>query len=72
MTIGKIFININVYPCCFENSNYITDNGDFGNNVYNRLIPSVWIPLVDATVENGCMQVSVFLLIYTLFYLFVI
>lgn len=33
------------------------DSAYFSNESYDHMIPSVWIPFLDATPENGCMQV---------------
>ncbi|XP_046370068.2 uncharacterized protein LOC124144624 [Haliotis rufescens] len=32
------------------------DSGYFSNESYDHLIPTAWIPFLDATPENGCMQ----------------
>ena len=36
---------------------YFPDNGYFSNDVYGELIVTGWIPFLDATESNGCMQV---------------
>ena len=37
---------------------FIPDNGYFSEESYDHLIPTAWIPFLDAKPENGCMQVS--------------
>ena len=32
------------------------DSGYFDNSSYNIMIPTAWIPLLDAKLENGCLQ----------------
>ena len=35
----------------------MTDAGYLGNDAYSVLQATAWIPLLDATEQNGCMQV---------------
>ena len=35
----------------------ISDSGCLDNNTYKMLIPTAWIPLLDANETNGCLQV---------------
>jgi hypothetical protein len=42
----------------FDHSSIVLDNGYFDNNAYKILIPTAWIPLLDATETNGCMEVG--------------
>ena len=35
------------------------DNAYMDIDAINTLIPTAWIPLIDANMENGCLQVSV-------------
>lgn len=34
-----------------------SDSGYFSEESYDHLIPTAWIPFLDATPENGCLQV---------------
>ena len=34
-----------------------SDNGYLDNNTYKMLIPTAWVPLLDANELNGCLQV---------------
>lgn len=43
-----------VEGCCFG----VSDVSYLDNDTYRMLIPTAWIPLVDATEENGCLEVS--------------
>jgi hypothetical protein len=37
---------------------FLLDNGYFDNDMYKVLMPTAWIPLISATEQNGCMQVT--------------
>jgi len=40
----------------------VLDVGYLDNNAYKMLVPTAWVPLLDANETNGCLQVLVFLL----------
>ena len=37
---------------------FFSDNGYFSEESYDHLIPTAWIPFLDAKPENGCLQVD--------------
>lgn len=46
-----------MYTCPTEPSHVFADSGYFSEGSYDHLIPTAWIPFLDANEENGCMQV---------------
>lgn len=50
MPIYKFVCPLN--PCVFD-----LDNGYFDKDAYRQLIPTAWIPFVDANKQNGGLQV---------------
>ena len=42
-----------------KKSFFITDNAYMDPSAYNNMVPTAWIPLLDATEFNGCMQVGI-------------
>ena len=51
---GFFFFLLFLFTLFFIN---ISDSGYTDNNTYKMLIPTAWIPLLDANETNGCLQV---------------
>ena len=46
-----------IYICVSGSTNSFLDNAYFDEGADNVLIPTAWIPLIDANMTNGCMVV---------------